>query len=133
MIRQFSHLELHLHNIEIEYYLMISLNTLVSNLSIFIIYQKWLLRTTVPLSTGSGGYLVDCLFVICAKAMRSSDKVLPTLSTDVKKIRHLSKNKVNYLVFSVQNWMIMFLCEKEEIKKRPDSESFFYVVIILSG
>ena len=40
MIRYFSHLEFHLQNIEIEYYLMIGLNILVSNLSVFIIYQR---------------------------------------------------------------------------------------------
>ena len=107
MIRQFSHLEVHLQNIEIEYYLMFSLHTLVSNLSILIIYQKCLLRTTVPLSTGGRGYPVDCLFVMFTTIGKSSGKTLSTLSTDVKKSRLLSKNKVDYLVIFIKNRVLL--------------------------
>ena len=70
---------------------------------------------------------------MCAKARCSSGKVLPTLSTDLKRSRLLSKNKVDYLVISVLIRMIMFLNEKEQIKKRLIIESFFYLKITVGG
>jgi hypothetical protein len=67
------------------------MNRIVGNIYVSLIYQIFPLRTIVLLSTGSSGYLVINLFVMCINLAITVGILLVTLSTELE-MRILSKS-----------------------------------------